>query len=94
VALRLDFPQSLDHVIRPRQERGRDGEAQRLGGLQVDHESVGNTSPFTAAVALGVREEISLRDSPTSYWPGVALSADHSRSHASICAAQTACSSR
>src|SRR5690242_10898452 len=29
---------SFDDVIRPQQQRGRDGEAQRLGGLQVDDE--------------------------------------------------------
>src|SRR4030095_4908034 len=33
------IPQSLlDHLIRPRQQRGRDGEAEGLGGLEVDHE--------------------------------------------------------
>ena len=28
----------LDHLIRPLQERGRDREAERLGGLEVDHQ--------------------------------------------------------
>ena len=29
---------SLDHLIRPQQQRRRDGEAERLGGLEVDDE--------------------------------------------------------
>ena len=29
---------SLDHVIRPQQQRRRDREAERLGGLEVDDE--------------------------------------------------------
>src|SRR5262249_11835815 len=28
----------LDHLIRPREERRRDGEAERLGSFQVNHE--------------------------------------------------------
>src|SRR5215471_6938693 len=32
---------SLNDLIRPRQQRGRDGEPQRLRGLEVDHELEG-----------------------------------------------------
>jgi hypothetical protein len=28
---------SFNHLIRPRKQRPRDGEAERLGGLEVDH---------------------------------------------------------
>ncbi len=33
-----DRPPSLDHLIRPRQQRQRDGEAKGLAGLEVDHQ--------------------------------------------------------
>ena len=28
----------IDHLIRPQQQRRRDGEPERLGGLRIDHE--------------------------------------------------------
>jgi hypothetical protein len=35
---RLPVAKSLDHFVRPRQHRLRDREAERLGGLEVEHQ--------------------------------------------------------